>query len=267
MRKKQAIRKLTKGVLDLPSLIARVRVAGPILACFLFCTAFLSTNAHPLPHDSALISDDPTGRALGSSMIWTDEPAANKNGSAVAFRRSFEVKQRPKLASLAIFADARYVLWVNGQYVDRGPSRFQPNGPQYDVLDLSERLRPGRNNIAVLVIGRLSGGKVMFHAPGWAAQLTVEGRPLLATDSKWRVCPETRRRSMTATWADLNDSLVDARVEDGDWTAPSTTTPTGEPRSPLAAPTGGLLPVRSLQRCANYRCSSLCRRQRRFRSR
>ncbi|HEX3359166.1 MAG TPA: hypothetical protein VHS31_19460, partial [Tepidisphaeraceae bacterium] len=88
------------------------------------------------------ISADGIGRALQEAMIWTDPPL-DDSGVAVAFRRAFDLLQKPTVASLSIFADARYVLWVNGVYVDRGPSRFQPNGPQYDVVNVASHLQSG----------------------------------------------------------------------------------------------------------------------------
>ena len=82
-----------------------------------------------------------------------------------------------------IFADARYILWVNGQYVERGPARFQPNGPEYDAIDLAPQLQAGSNVVALLVVGNLSGGKVMRHRPGLAAMLESDGREISRTDA------------------------------------------------------------------------------------
>lgn len=124
----------------------------------------------------------------------------------------------PKNASLSVFADARYVLWVNGRYLDRGPSRFQPNGPQYDVIDITSYLHQGENTIALLVVGNLSGGKVMAHPPGLTVLLDADGKDVLCTDSSWKWSDKTRFRSVMASWANIGETVVDARVEDGDWT-------------------------------------------------
>ena len=174
-------------------------------------------NPPPL-REFTSISADVTGRALQTSMIWT-EPSLSGTGAAVAFRKLFDLPKIPTLASFSIFADARYVLWVNGMYVDRGPSRFQPNGPQYDVVDVASRLHSGRNVVVVLVVGNLSGGKIMRHVPCLTALLETDGREILRTDSSWRWSDRTRFRVITASWANLSDSLIDARVEDGDWTS------------------------------------------------
>lgn len=74
--------------------------------------------------------------------------------SRVHFRRAFELPQAvdgPMRVPLRVSADARYLLWVNGAEVGRGPVRSQPRRLRYDEYDIAARLRPGRNVIAVLV--------------------------------------------------------------------------------------------------------------------
>ena len=178
--------------------------------------AGLHAAAPPL-HVFSTIQPDAIGRKLQSAFIWADA-SEKKSGVAIAFRKTFDLPVKPTQAALHLFADVRYVLWVNGSYVQRGPNRFQPNGPEYDTIDLAPCLQAGRNAIAVLVVGNLSGGKVMRHAPGLTAQLEVEGKGLFHTDASWKWSAGTRFRQVDASWPDLGDSLVDARVEDGDWT-------------------------------------------------
>jgi len=163
------------------------------------------------------IEQDELGKRLQSSFIWTDLPKERK-GVAVGFRKSFDLKSKPKDAVLHLFADARYILWVNGNYVDRGPARFQPNGPEYDSIDIAKFLHPGKNALALLVVGNLSGGKVMRHEPGLTVSLDIDGKTALLTDDSWRWSDGTRFRAAGASWANLGETEVDARIEDGDWT-------------------------------------------------
>ena len=53
------------------------------------------------------------------------------------FRRRFELRDVPALAPAQLTADSRYVLWVNGQELGRGPARSQP------FPAAVRRLRPG----------------------------------------------------------------------------------------------------------------------------
>lgn len=164
------------------------------------------------------IQSDAIGKKLQAAMIWTGSKA-NGDGVAADFRKTFQLAKLPQKADLFVFADARYILWVNGQYVERGPVRFQPNGPEYDTIDLASHLQAGSNVLALLVVGNLSGGKVMRHVPGLAAILECDGREMTRTDASWKFSLNTCHRKVSATWADLVDEEVDARVEDGDWTA------------------------------------------------
>ena len=171
----------------------------------------------PLSENFNIVQES-VGKALQGAFIWTDQPR-DQSGVCIGFRRSFELAAKPSSAVLHLFADARYILWVNGTYVDRGPSRFQPNGPEYDTIDIAPFLKSGKNVVAVLVAGNLSGGKVMRHRPGLTASLLVDGKSLWNSDNAWRWSDRTRYRVVKATWPNLWDAEVDARVEDGNWTA------------------------------------------------
>ena len=173
--------------------------------------------ADPDRHEFSTIKADAIGQKLQSAMIWT-LPVRNQAGVVVVFRKTFHLAGKPAQAALHLFADARYVLWVNGSYVERGPARFQPNGPEYDSLNLTDYLLTGKNAVAVLVVGNLSGGKVMRHAPGFTALPQADGKQIWQTDGGWKWTRQTRFRRIAASWADLGDAVVDARVEDGDWT-------------------------------------------------
>ena len=159
---------------------------------------------------------DLTGDSLRKAMIWTPEksPAA---GSFTAFRRRFDVALVPRVATLHLFADVRYMLWINGQYVLRGPTRFEPAGPEYDTVDVSRFLKAGANEVVVLVMANASNGKMRRHAPGLAVRLEMDGQPRIETDGTWLWSDQTRYRPASVNWGNTCDR-IDTRVEDGDWT-------------------------------------------------
>ena len=86
------------------------------------------------------------------------------------FRRTFDLETVPAEASARITADSRYVLWVNGQEVGRGPARSQPYRQRYDSYDLAPYLSAGRNVIAVLVT--YYGRPMSFWQPAAAGSNT-----------------------------------------------------------------------------------------------
>ena len=67
------------------------------------------------------------------------------------FRKNFTLDIVPASVPARITADSRYLLFVNGQEVFRGPIRSQPRRLYYDHFDLAPYLQAGENLIAVYV--------------------------------------------------------------------------------------------------------------------
>ena len=96
------------------------------------------------------------------NWIWTEAPAIPRDRFAAMrrgvepqkqahglFRKTFTLGSVPARVPARITADSRYILWVNGQEVSRGPVRSQPRRLHYDMLDLAPYLVAGENVIAV----------------------------------------------------------------------------------------------------------------------
>ena len=160
--------------------------------------------------------EDAAGKALQETMIWA---GAQPHSQFVAFRKTFVLPRRPDRAVLRLFADVRYVLWINGRYASRGPARFEPAGPEYDSMEVGGLLQPGRNTVVVLVLAKASNGKMRNHAPGLTLRLEADGATSLVTNSTWKWSDQTRYRDPRIDWGNVIDN-IDARVEDGDWTQP-----------------------------------------------
>ncbi len=77
---------------------------------------------------------------------WEPRPEAHG-----FFRKSFTLNAVPARAPARITADSRYLLYVNGEEVFRGPVRSQPRRLHYDLFDLAPYLKAGENVIAVHV--------------------------------------------------------------------------------------------------------------------
>lgn len=87
----------------------------------------------------------------GCQWLWVDSAKNIDVDYYAQFRRFFTLKQIPEQAEIAITADSFYMLYVNGQYIHRGPARgFQSSWP-YDRIDIASMLRIGANVIAVMV--------------------------------------------------------------------------------------------------------------------
>ncbi len=94
---------------------------------------------------NALAKDHPLRQAM---WIWPESRMYLENHFA-HFRKDFELKSAPKCAPFFVTADKAYKLYVNGEYVCRGPARgYQSHWP-YDELDLAPYLCAGHNWISV----------------------------------------------------------------------------------------------------------------------
>jgi alpha-L-rhamnosidase len=138
---------------------------------------------------------------LQKKMIWTGEPDSERNCFR-AFRKTFTLEAAPKKAVLNIFADNRYLLWINDTYIKRGPIRFDPKGPEYDSVDVQPFLKKGANVIAVQVMAFRSGtgGQRIRHVPGLTAELVVDGATVLATDPSWKWSSQTQYGDAHVGW-------------------------------------------------------------------
>jgi len=206
-----------------------------------------------LGHAAAVwATEDSVSTVLDRSFVWA-APATAPPGQQVyiAFRKTVDLAEMPSTARLAIFADTRYLLWVNGKFVERGPCRFDPRRPEYDLHDVRTLLKPGRNVIAVLVhsyaIGSFANwceqcARMMDHRPGLTAQLDLESpngkRQYISTDATWRLNAKTRFRPSPGTYSSVPDN-IDARLDDGDWTAAEYDDGRWAQAEPVSAAIGG----------------------------
>ncbi len=162
-------------------------------------------------------SDRNMGTLLQGKMIWSGEDAGNPGYTV--FRKTFE-KSDNEAVTINLFADSRYILWINGIEVLRGPCRFDPASPSYDSADVTPLLKKGKNAVVVMVMSHGSNGKTMNHHPGLTVGLEIKnGRQesrTIWTDSSWKWNNHTRFLAPVQLWADMTDR-IDARLDDGDW--------------------------------------------------
>ncbi|MBN2010049.1 hypothetical protein JW960_11960 [candidate division KSB1 bacterium] len=145
-------------------------------------------------------SAQPNASLLQRSMIWS--PGGE---NTVVFRKTFTIPKVDKITAF-IFADSYYALYVNGNYVLSGPSRFDPKRPEYDTLSVNSYLQQGQNTIAVLVYGGISNGMRMKHAPGFAMMLAGADYHIIS-DSTWKCSGNTRFKAAVAKWQGLDENI------------------------------------------------------------
>ena len=81
--------------------------------------------------------------------IWA-HTALPASPEVVLFRHGFRSDRLLHSAELHIFADTRYEVWIDGQWIGRGPARFSTTLREYDRYELGD-LQNDDHLIAVLV--------------------------------------------------------------------------------------------------------------------
>lgn len=91
-----------------------------------------------------------TAEDFGSeSAIWPAN-AAKRDGEVALFRRTFTLAEALATTTLDVFADTRYEVWLDGQWVGRGPARFSRVAREFDQFAFGT-LPAGTHTLAVLV--------------------------------------------------------------------------------------------------------------------
>ena len=190
-------------------------------------TASLRWSGHWIGHQPRAATGTPADFLTGGD--------AAREFSRSMFRTTFDLQVLPAEAPARITADSRYVLWLNGHEVGRGPVRSQPYRQRYDSYDLSPYLAVGGNAIAVLVT--YYGRPMSFWQPAPAssntdAALVFEaqiGDRTLVSDDSWRVQRSAAWSLLAGTHAGegVPVEIVDARevprrwrevdFDDSDW--------------------------------------------------
>ena len=139
-------------------------------------------------------------------------------------RRAFQLQADPRAARLLITADDRYMLYVNGKYMGRGPARSDPRWKSYDSYDVAQALRSGDNAIAVLAYHYGCQNNYSRDArAGLFVQLEVTASDgntqVIGTDGAWRVRPaQAWNRDVGLVNSNVGVTEVcDANADPPDW--------------------------------------------------
>lgn len=100
------------------------------------------------------------------------------------FRRRFELPSMPNEARAKLTVDGRYMLFVNGNFVGRGPCRSSPAFQRYDTHDVTRDLNPGLNVAAMLV--HVYGADMAWYEAANDIWQTVHGDGALYFDAHIR---------------------------------------------------------------------------------
>ncbi len=161
-------------------------------------------------------------QGIAGNWIWTSGESSPRNAYAY-FRKSFSISAVPESATIRVTADSRYILYVNGIEVRRGPSRSHTRYRTYDTIDAAAYFQRGANVIAAVVHHY---GDWTFSAQRGRAGLLVDARIVTSRGSYTIRTDDSWRALRTTAWdADLDrinmqlgfPELYDARKEPVNW--------------------------------------------------
>jgi hypothetical protein len=121
--------------------------------------------------------------------IWTEAVVPN---SMIACRGTLALPAAPRRATLHIFADTKYKVYINGRFVGAGPAPFRKPVIQVDACDAAPFLQAGPNT--VLIVAHFIGCNVKYNTaeqPGVIAALDAHlpggRRTQTVTGDTWQV--------------------------------------------------------------------------------
>lgn len=190
------------------------------------------------PFVDSFAQDVGKGRPPFAEARWIGlgDPSSIHADTRFAFRQKLVLEAKPTTARIRMTADARYMLWVNGRFVGRGPARGFPWAQPYDDYDLTPFLRSGANWLAAEVyqfgfgsggFGLSTQGNGVYAGPGRTG-LLIEGEAISPDGKPTPIRTDATWQARNADWAiaDATPYLygafayqehVDGRLEPADW--------------------------------------------------
>jgi hypothetical protein len=135
--------------------------------------------------------------SIAGQWVWRAGAAPSVN-EYVYFRRAFTLAATPSAATVRVTADTRYMLYVNGQLVGRGPARAPARFQAFDTWDIAPYLTSGKNVLAALA-----------HHPGAWTFRNEAGRAGFLCDAAVTVAGQTQTIRTDGTWKALTSAAWD----------------------------------------------------------
>jgi hypothetical protein len=109
------------------------------------------------------------------------------------FRKTMDLQDKPGRFIVHASADNRYMLYVNGQLIGRGPARGSLYNWNFDSYDIAPYLRAGKNIIAACVwnMGEWAPVAQISNQTGFLLQGDTKTEQGLNTGQSWKVLQDT----------------------------------------------------------------------------
>lgn len=167
------------------------------------------------------VGEAPIAANWQAHWIWTNESLQD---DVILSRRNFQLEEIPQQSKLLITASSQYQLFINGEYIKRGPARSAPHHQSFDILEVSDYLQKGENCLAIRVHHQKN--KHSYHHKGRAgllAQLELtlnDTTVIIPTDPQWKVMADPAWDSsapVISRFQMVVNDRMDLRQEIKDW--------------------------------------------------
>lgn len=116
---------------------------------------------------------------LSGKPIWPEAREKEKN-LFVGFRAEFEAPEDDRVV-LRVAASTTYRAFVNGSFCGYGPARAAHGYFRVDEWDMTDKLRPGKNLVAIEVAGYNVNGYAVLDQPSFLQAEVLAGAKVLAS--------------------------------------------------------------------------------------
>ena len=151
------------------------------LTLLLFCASFSAKS------QTAQIPAQYMQKMWAARWISVSNTEGSKYG-VYLFRKTFDWDSKAAAFPIYISADNRYKLYVNGQLVGTGPAKSDLFNWNFDIIDLKNHLKAGKNTIAVKIWNEAEF-KPEFQISYQTGLIIQGGSPesqLINTDKSWK---------------------------------------------------------------------------------
>lgn len=121
---------------------------------------------------------------------WITHPGITGEEQGVyLFKKEINISELPESYVINISADNRYILYVNGEVVGRGPTRGDLNRWLFETIDIAPYLTAGENHIAAKVwnMANLKPLAQISYQTGLIIQGNSAKEKAINTDKSWKV--------------------------------------------------------------------------------
>lgn len=121
---------------------------------------------------------------------WITYPVGSlKEYGVYHFRKTISLNECPKKFVVNVSGDNRYILYVNGKEICRGPARGDLGHWRFETFDIAAELNAGTNVLAAVVwnFGEFKPLAQMSNKTGFIVQGNTDAEQIVNTGEDWKV--------------------------------------------------------------------------------